>query len=312
MIDIFTASSSIFGSLIAGKSRHEESDKDKEKAFLAILSKAADVALDVALLTLDSEEEDSFTLVTEFMEATVEKRKSSSLQNKQLTSKFGGFTLPECEQENGTRIRFVKFLSSMVNTHLFESPDVLQGSPVVSLEINDEDGVPSPLDGIYTINIAKTDVMAARNNMTARASKLNISETAPLEFSFNIIQPGSVVSLTLESTDSSALYGVYIQEGSMANETMHDCGWTIPGKPAQTVTYNATNIGTYYVMVKLERHGTHSDVHGILIYVSVNICRFWDDTKEEWQTEGCWPDKSDNVAVLTCKCNHLPSVKPTN
>ncbi|XP_070569395.1 uncharacterized protein [Ptychodera flava] len=200
----------------------------------------------------------------------------------------------------------------MVNTHLFESPDVLQGSPVVSLEINDEDGVPSPLDGIYTINIAKTDVMAARNNMTARASKLNISETAPLELSFNIIHPGSVVSMTLESTDSSALYGVYIQEGSMANETIHDCGWTIPGKPAQTVTYNATNIGTYYVMVKLERHGTHSDVHGILIYVSVNICRFWDDTKGEWQTEGCWPDKPDNVAVLTCKCNHLPSVKPTD
>ncbi|XP_070569426.1 polycystin family receptor for egg jelly-like [Ptychodera flava] len=81
-----------------------------EKTILASLSKAADVALDVALLTLDSEEEGSFTLVTEFIEATVEKRNSSSLKNKQLTSKFGGFTLPGCEQENGTRVRFVKVI----------------------------------------------------------------------------------------------------------------------------------------------------------------------------------------------------------
>ncbi|XP_070569378.1 polycystin-1-like protein 2 [Ptychodera flava] len=306
--NILETSSNLLSSTILTKWQYEEPEKHKAATILSSISEALDVVLDVAMLTLDSEEEDSFTWVTEFIEASVEKRKPSSLRNKRLTSKFGGFTLPD-SQETGNRTRSVKFLATIVNTHLFDSPDMFQCSPVVSLEINDEYGVPRPLDGIYTINITKTDVMAAHSNTTTTGERLGISKTEPVGFSFNLTQPSSMVSMTLESHDPSAVYGVYIREGLMANETMHDGGWKIPGNPAKTVVHNATHAGTYFILLTLEYPRRDPEVHDIWITVSVNICSFWNDVTGEWENEGCWPESSTDVNVLICKCNGLPSFK---
>ncbi|XP_070569375.1 uncharacterized protein [Ptychodera flava] len=177
------------------------------------------------------------------------------------------------------------------------------------MEINDEYGVPRPFDGIYTINITKTDVMAAHSNTTTTGARRGISKTEPVGFSFNLTHPSSMVSMTLESHDPSAVYGVYIREGLMANETMHDGGWKIPGNPAKTVVHNATHAGTYFVLLTLEYPRRDPDLHDIWITVSVNICSFWNDITGEWDSEGCWPESSADVNVLICKCNGLPSFK---
>ncbi|XP_070570889.1 polycystin-1-like protein 2 [Ptychodera flava] len=306
--NIVDTSSNLCGSMILMKLQYEEPAKDKATTILANLAEALDVVLDVAMLTLNSEEEDNLTLVTQFIEASVEKSRPSSLRNKQLTSKFGGFTLPD-SQESGNQTRSVKFLSTIVNTHLFDSPDVFKRSPVVSMEINDEYGVPRPFDGIFTINITKTDVMAAHSNTTTTGARRGISKTEPVGFSFNLTHPSSMVSMTLESHDPSAVYGVYIREGLMANEIMHDGGWKIHGNPAKTVVHNATHAGTYFVLLTLEYPRRDPDLHDIWITVSVNICSFWNDITGEWDSEGCWPESSADVNVLICKCNGLPSFK---
>ncbi|XP_002737449.1 polycystin-1-like protein 2 [Saccoglossus kowalevskii] len=274
--------------------------KEQDEMMMNKLIDAVDTCLDIALEMAPANGE-SVSFKTSMFEAEVSKQNSSALFGKQFNSSYGGFTLPSVARESRNTTQFIskiKFVALAINPYVLKSPAIFQNSPIVSLDIMDENGNNVYIDGDYVIDITLPDNNAEDSSLHALMYGNDTSA-----FELNATTADSALVLTIQ-VDAPVAYDIYLQAGMMPNESQYDVKWTLSDNCSNILYYRVVERDTYHLLVKSYTQNT--SVYMVTLTSTFLVCRYWNTTIQEWKSDGCSPVQSE-MNTITCVCNHLTS-----
>ncbi|XP_070569354.1 polycystin-1-like protein 2 [Ptychodera flava] len=305
--DLFKSSTNIIGANhLASEQSYSNGCSESDSRLMSLLTTAINKSLDQGVSALEAPAEGSVGLdfTSQLIQANIGKYGEGATGGFDLRSKAGGFYIPP-SRSNGTWLNISsKFIGSLVNQRKCHSPEKLMSSPVVNLEIIDEDGQQVQASNVYTINITKA--YKDSNHM----ARLRVVTGDTIEFTINLTDTFQVLRMSIDSNVSDVRYDVYQRANIKPNNTHYDHNWTVSGVPPHTLTVNArSHEQSHHFQIDIGGYtGSKVSSHHMTLALSYISCLYWNEMNKKWQTDGCSPDlhlTTDNYVI--CQCNHLTS-----
>ncbi|XP_070560070.1 uncharacterized protein [Ptychodera flava] len=266
------------------------------------------------------------TYQTDIIEVQLMKSESSMHVETQFISKYGTLKVPMglLDIEDNLKPISTKFIALARNPFFWSSESYLLDSPIFLLEMLYESGQSvstvqtTDSDSHLEVAIVKespidtTDSREPSNKSWANFHDFEIAGTQTYMLEVNVPADNSVMLISVATNQTTAALLLYIHSDnyqfntSLAwNETLNiDEGMrqVVIGPFGDAARYTlAMELGA----VSKERAANQTNVFMGKIAVSIQVCRYYDTTREMWASEGCKVSLSATKDRIVCKCDRL-------
>ncbi|XP_013393280.1 uncharacterized protein LOC106161002 [Lingula anatina] len=300
--------------------------KDNDQEVTSNIGNAANGVTDVLLEKTEPDNPEPIVIESPKIALKLQKTNATEGGSQKMQAKGGGFNMPGdvlSQGSGGNASVGAKLMTSKNNPYSWGDTSSAIKTPVLSLSYMNEDGSPMEISNASEpIEI----VLDKDASVIPKAVNFSLLSDGSLKCHHTKIPTnGSTIHVIVRPTLPEDRFRVYIKHMEFPNKTHYDHVDYIPReedvdteeddvREELRYTYfppaNVTSLnGSYYICVELYGAKVTFPLietnHSYSWQLYTSGCRFWNETTNDWGTDGCYVGELTHTKKTQCLCTHL-------